>query len=132
QGVDLADLVVCQIGGDEVARRTVDVGHRSVVPREPVGGALGEDLPDAFVGTGMPGGQFQVAPVHSVTFGGRGIPRVVGVGKAHPAEPVLVLVEAVQPVDDPVGDPVGVVVLACHRVVRGPARPGRTSGGGRA
>src|SRR5690606_39526181 len=48
---------------------------------------------------------------------GRRVPRVVRVGEAHPAEPVLVVAEAVEPGDRAVRDPVGVVPLPWDGVV---------------
>ncbi len=58
---------------------------------------------------GVAGREGNLPPVDPAHLGLRRVPRVVGVGEAHPAEPVLVCPERVQPGDRPVGDPVGVV-----------------------
>ena len=57
-------------------------------------------------------GQRDVAPVDATHLGLRRVPRMVGVGEAHPAEPVVVRREPVEPRDRAVGDPVGVVPVA--------------------
>ena len=57
----------------------------------------------------IPVGQGHLAPVDAADLGLGRVPGVVGVGEAHPAEPVLRRVQAVQPGDGAVGHPVGVV-----------------------
>ncbi len=79
---------------------------------------------------GMAGRQVEVLPRHAAELGGRRVPRVVGVGERHPAEPRLVRAERGQPVDGDVGDPVGVVPLARDRVVLGLGCTGVAAGGG--
>ena len=98
-----------RVAGTQSAGRLV-VGHeRPVVPGPPVT-RLGVDdrLPGGPV-LGVAGREGDLAPVDAADLGLRRVPRVVRVGEAHPAEPVVVGVERVEPVDRPVGHPVGVV-----------------------
>ena len=61
--------------------------------------------------------QVEIAPVHPVHLRLRRVPRVMGVGEAHPAEEIVVGTDRVEPLDRPVGGPVGVVPGARDRVV---------------
>ena len=65
---------------------------------------------------GVAGGEGDLAPVHPADLGLRRVPRMVGVGEAHPAEPVLVSIERVEPGDDSVSHPIGVVDPTLDRV----------------
>ncbi len=129
-GVDLAHLVGGQRRRDPVVRRLV-VGHeRAVVPRPPVA-RLGVEHGLAGGGVGdVAVRERHVAPVDAVELGGRRIPRVVRVREAHPAEPVVVGGQRLQPGDGAVGDPVGVVPPAGDRVVVDLRRAGRPAAGG--
>ena len=63
-------------------------------------------------------GQVEVAPVDPAPhFVDGRIPGMMGIGEAHPAEPVVGRVERVQPGDGAIGDPVGVVHPAGHGIV---------------
>ncbi len=88
----------------------------SLVPVEPVVGLLRQDL-DGLVGRArVSRRQVEVAPVDAPAHlvDGR-VPGVVRVGEAHPAEPVVVGVERVEPGDGAIGHPVRVVHPAGHR-----------------
>ena len=76
-----------------------------------------QDLTDGLVGAGVARRQREVLPRHPGELGRRRVPRVVWVGKRHPAEPGLVVAERGEPVHGQVGHPVGVVPLARDRVV---------------
>ena len=62
-------------------------------------------------------GKRDVAPVDATHLRLGRVPRVVGVGEAHPTEPVGIGIEGIEPRDRPIGDPVGVVPVARDRVV---------------
>ena len=108
-GIDLTHLVGGQRGRHPLGGGLVVRDERAVVPEPPVP-RLGVEDALAFGGVlGVARGQVDVAPVDAAHLRLRWIPRVVGVGEAHPAEPVVVGVEGVEPADRPVGHPVGVV-----------------------
>ena len=129
-GVHLADLVGGQGGRHPVGRRLV-VGHqRPVVPGPPVAGLAVEDRLPRRPGPRVAGRQRHLAPVDAAHLGLRRVPGVVGVGEAHPAEPVVVGVERVEPGDGPVGHPVGVVDPAVDGVDLDLGRAGVAAGRG--
>ena len=75
------------------------------------------DDPLAFGGVfRVPGRQRHLSPVDAVDLGLGRVPRVMRVRKAHPAEPVLVGAQRIEPADRPIGHPVGVVQVAVDRV----------------
>ena len=93
-GVDLAHLVGGEGGRHPVGRGLV-VGHQGpVVPEPPVAGLGVEDGLALGPVLGIPVGQGHLAPVDAADLGLRRVPGVVGVGEAHPAEPVLGRVQA--------------------------------------
>ncbi len=103
--------------GRHPPRRRLVVGDQVAVVPEPPLAAAGVEDGLALGGVGeVAGGEVEVAPVDPAALGRRRVPRVVWVGEAHPAEPVGVVVEAVEPGDGAVGDPVGVVPAALDRV----------------
>ena len=115
-GVDLADLVGGEGGGHPVGRRLV-VGHqRPVVPEAPVPGLGVQDGLAFRPVLGVAGRQGDVAPVDAAHLGLRRVPGMVGVGEAHPAEPVLVRPDGVQPGHGAIGHPVRVVQRAVDGV----------------
>ena len=61
--------------------------------------------------------KWHVAPIDAAEFRCRRIPRMVWVWKTHPAEPVIVGLERIQPGDRAISNPVGVVPLSRHCVV---------------
>ncbi len=77
---------------------------------------------------GWPGGRSRSCHGTAVELRGRRVPRVVGVGERHPAEPRLVGAERGQPVDRDVGHPIGVVPLARDGVVLRLGRAGVATG----
>ena len=72
---------------------------------------------------GVAGRERHFAPVDPSHLRLRWVPRVVRIGEAHPAEPVLVGIERIEPGDRPVGHPVGVVDPAVDRVDLDLGRP---------
>ena len=108
-GVDLAHLVGGERGRHPLGRRLVVRHERAVVPEAPVAGLGVEDALALGGRLGVAGRQRHVAPVDAAELGRRRVPRVVRVGEAHPAEPVVVRVEPVEPGDRAIGHPVGVV-----------------------
>ncbi len=119
----------------EGGRPALHVGERPVPETEPVRRLAGQDGADRLVGARMAGRQSEVLPRHPGQLRGGWVPRVVGVGEGHPAEPRLVGAERGEPVDGQVGHPVGVVPLPRDRVVlrlgrqRVPARFGLQQAG---
>ncbi|CAB4811149.1 unannotated protein [freshwater metagenome] len=61
-------------------------------------------------------GKVEFAPVDAMHFGFRRVPRVMWVGKTHPAEPVIVGIQAVEPRDRSIGNPVGVIPIARNSI----------------
>ena len=45
------------------------------------------------------------------------VPRVMWVGKTHPAEPVVFAVQTIEPRDRSIGNPIGVIPIARHGIV---------------
>ena len=129
-GADLAHLVVGERAGTEPAGAPLAVLPAPLVPGQPVRRLLREHGPDGLVGAGVARRQVELAPRHASQLARRRVPRMVGVGEAHPAEPVVVRVERVEPRDGVIGDPVGVVPVAGDRVVLGLGRTGVAATGG--
>ncbi len=116
---DLPELVVAERRGVEEHRPALGVEELPVPPREPVRRLLREHRADLVGSTGAARWQVERPPVDAPELRCRRIPGVVRIGEAHPAEPVVVGAERVEPGDRPVGDPVGVVPAARDRVVLG-------------
>src|SRR3546814_6202377 len=85
--------------GDPAGGGLVVRHQRAVVPEPPVPRLVVEQLLALGAGLGVAGRQRDVAPVDAAELGAGRVPRVVRVGEAHPAEPVVVGSEAVEPVD---------------------------------
>ncbi len=116
-GVHLAHLVGGHRRRHPVVRGLVVADQPAVVPGPPVA-RLGVEHRLALGGVGdVSGRQVDVAPRHAVQFALRRVPRVVRVGEAHPAEPVVGGAQRIEPGDRAVGHPVGVVPLARDGVV---------------
>src|ERR1035438_268581 len=99
-----------------LGRRLVVAHEPSVVPGTPVAGLLIEQRLAFTRALRIVHGQRHVAPRHAADFGLGRIPRMMGVGKAHPAEPVLLGCLLFEPANRPIGDPVRVIPLAGHGV----------------
>ena len=123
-GVDLPHLVGSQRRGHPLRGRLVVGDEGAVVPEAPVARLRVEDRLALGRRLRVAVGQGHVAPVESSYLGLRRVPRVMGVGEAHPAEPVVVGVERVEPRDRAVCNPVAVVPLPWDRVDLHLRRPG--------
>ena len=114
----LSQLVVGHVPRYELHRAAFHVLEASLVPVEPVMGLLRQDLDRLLRRAGVSRWQVQVVPVDATAHlvDGR-VPGMMGVGEAHPAEPVLGRVQGVEPGDGAVGDPVRVVHPPRHGIV---------------
>ena len=129
-GVDLAHLIRRQCRRHPVGRGFVVGDQAAFVPGLPVAG-LGIEhrlaLPRIL---DVAGRQWHVAPIDATELRRRRVPRMMWIGEAHPAEPVVVGTERVEPRDRAIGDPVGVVPLPRHGVVVHLRRSRLTATGG--
>jgi hypothetical protein len=76
------------------------------------------------------GRKWHITPVDPFDLGLRWVPGMVRIGKAHPAEPVVLRIQRVEPTDRPIGHPVGVVKAAVDRIDRDLRRSGVPTPGG--
>ncbi|CAB5078157.1 unannotated protein [freshwater metagenome] len=115
--VDFTNLIGRECRGNPLSGSFVIADEFSVVPKTPVT-RFGIDDRFAFgLVLRIASGKIKFAPVDAMNLGFGRVPRVMWVGKTHPAEPVVFAVQTIEPRDRSIGNPIGVVPIARNRVV---------------
>ena len=115
--VDLAHLIVGERLRNPTGRCFVVGDELALVPQPPVTGFGVENRLALGPIDRVVLGQIEIAPIHAMEFGLRRIPRMMRIGETHPAEPVVVRIQRIEPGDGAIGHPLGVIPLAWNRVV---------------
>ena len=128
-GIDFADLIGGCFGRHVIRRHFEIEPGVALIPFQPVSRFVFKNLNTFFRRSGVPRRQWQISPIKPLRGGGGRVPRVMGVGKAHPAEPVVRIRQSAQPIHGPRRRPMSMIVLNGDRIVSNLRRAGVTPSG---